>query len=281
MPRKNDKESAISLFSFQDIITSITGIMFLVVLLLVLLMITSRMPTTGKNSDNEIIRELQKEAADLKAKLHTVRQSRLRLDNQINKLKKLSPEEIARRKAKILEAVVILESDLEDLTRSFQEKTAKNNRLGTERKNLLKICDQRQKLIKDLQKELQNLEELIQEKQKKQQQRKRIMQFIVYKSTSKSPVIAQLDKDGVCFMELASGKLVDLRRPGLAHESLNLFAGELAKFDPLHVYFSIAVKPGGFKYAVEIFNILKSKGFDRGTEILPDDNVSVFEEHTP
>ena len=52
MARKSNNESAISLFSFQDIITSITGIMFLIVLLLLLVMFSSHLPNNSKESDS-------------------------------------------------------------------------------------------------------------------------------------------------------------------------------------------------------------------------------------
>ena len=98
MARKSNGESAISLFSFQDIITSITGIMFLVVLLLMLMMITSRVPT-GKNSrSSESVKELQKELTELKNKLQELRDSQKNLDKEIDNLKKLSPEEIQKQK---------------------------------------------------------------------------------------------------------------------------------------------------------------------------------------
>ena len=55
---KQDHTPAVSLFSFQDIITSITGIMFLVVLLLLLFILEAEPEAAGREP-----REKLKEAA--------------------------------------------------------------------------------------------------------------------------------------------------------------------------------------------------------------------------
>ena len=71
MARKEEEASAISLFSFQDIITSITGIMFLVVLLLVLILLTSHEPSAQEvKTENEESKEMLEQLAVLQEQLH-------------------------------------------------------------------------------------------------------------------------------------------------------------------------------------------------------------------
>ena len=137
------------------------------------------------------------------------------------------------------------------------------------------------KIIAVLQKQLKEITETVKAKEVIQQQRRRVMKYVVHNSTAKHPVLAELDKDGIRFMDWDSQKIIDLRRIGKAHESLPIFAMELKKLDSSQVYFSIAVKPGGFQYILQILEILKNNNFERGTEILPDDDTSIFEEKTP
>ena len=59
-----DNSPAISFFSFQDIITSITGIMFLVVIMLVLMVLQQSSSAPQQKS-----RELQKELTALEGEL--------------------------------------------------------------------------------------------------------------------------------------------------------------------------------------------------------------------
>ena len=69
---KKDDSPAISLFSFQDIITSITGIMFLVVLLLLLLIFESKPITPQEKQsdrDRQAMQALAQEINTLKMQI--------------------------------------------------------------------------------------------------------------------------------------------------------------------------------------------------------------------
>lgn len=281
MARKDDGESAISLFSFQDIITSITGIMFLVVLLLVLLMITSRIPDGKKQQNSENVKDLQKELSELKNKLQNLRQSQLQLDKQLDELKKLSPEEVQKKKIQYRQILRIEQAKLEKITHDLQIKDEKYKQLQAEHIELDKWFKQRHEVIMDMQKRLKELTEAIKKYEELSKQRNRVIKYVVFRNTGKQPILAELDKDGIRFMHLQNKKTVDLRRPGKAHESLPMLAAELKKIDPAQHYFSLAVKPGGFKYVIQTLEILKNNNFERGTEILPDDDTSIFEEKSP
>lgn len=281
MARKGSEGSAISLFSFQDIITSITGIMFLVVLLLVLMMITSKVPTAkDNNKSNENVKELQKELAELKNKLQALRDSQKKIDKEIDDLKKLSPEEIRKRKLELQKILQVDQVKLDTLTSSLKLKEDQYKQLQTELQDLDKSVTHRKKLIEDLKKQLEELNKVIKAKETNRQQRTRVMKYVVHSNSAKQPVLAELDKDGIRFMILDDKKVIDLRRPDRAMESLSLMAMELQKLDPSRIYFSIAVKPGGFKYVIQLLEIMKNNNFERGTEILPDDDSSIFEEKT-
>lgn len=281
MARKSNNESAISLFSFQDIITSITGIMFLVVLLLMLMIITSRIPTAADIKADENAKELQQELTELKSKLQTLRKSQKELDKAIDHLKKLSPEEILRQKQELRQTLQAEQLKLEALDSEIKNKENQYRQILQKYQALLQSFEQRQQVISQLQKQLKETTETIKEKEETQRQRRRVMKYVVHNSSVKRPFLAELDKDGIRFMDPESKKLTDLRRPGKAHESLPMFAMELSKLDPVQIYFSIAVKPGGFQYALKLLEILKNNKFERGTEILPNDETSIFEEKTP
>ena len=101
MARRQDDESAISLFSFQDIITSLTGIMFLVVLLLVLIMLSSRKPAVAEVNADPQSRELQKQVEQLKKELSELQQERSLMDDELTELRKMTPEALEQRKEEL------------------------------------------------------------------------------------------------------------------------------------------------------------------------------------
>ena len=282
MARRGKNESPVSLFSFQDIITSITGIMFLVVLLLILMMLSSRQ-AKPQDAAAENTQALQKELAVLKEKLQTLRNNQQQLDKQMEELKKLSPEEIELRKEKYQQQLRSEQTKLENITQDIKLKEEQIKQIRNEHIQL-KLDEKikhNQAIIEDLKNKLKKLTEAINEKEKARSQRSRVMKYVVRINSPKRPVLAELDKDGIRFMDLENNKIVDLRQSGNGAESLPRLAMELAKLNSAQIYFSIAVKPGGFKHAIPVMEMLKNNNFERGFEILPDDTSSIFEESKP
>ena len=119
MPRSNEDESPISLFSFQDIITSITGIMFLVVLLLVLIMLSSFEKNTSDPVAAETCR-LTRELSELKKKLQSLQNNQTELAEQLAKLKKLTPAELAARKMELQQAIHSRTLELKNLIQQLK-----------------------------------------------------------------------------------------------------------------------------------------------------------------
>ena len=279
MARKSSEESPVSLFSFQDIITSITGIMFLVVLMLILIMLTSRPETKRQSSEN--IQALQSELAELKSKLRQLRSDSQDLSRQLEDLKKLSPEEMARLQEQNRRQLQIEQAELEKLLQEINRKNLQLKVRQQEITELEKITKPRKKVIENIQKELADITKVIIDKENKLRQRSRVMKYVIHSNMIKRPVLAELDQNGVRLLDIDKQQFTDLRRPGKAQDSLALLALELGKYDKNQVYFSVAVKPGGFKYAMPLLTMLKNHNLERGTEILPDDNTSIFEEQQP
>ena len=89
-----DNSAAVSFFSFQDIITSITGIMFLVVIMLVL-MVLQQGPMKVQQKNREIQAELtalKKEMKQIQDVLIQLRRQAAEQNRRIEELKKLRIE---------------------------------------------------------------------------------------------------------------------------------------------------------------------------------------------
>lgn len=72
--RSRSKDVAISLFSFQDIITSVTAIMILLVLILTLELVTREATKGMAAEDRRVAQELRRSVADMETRLEQLRQ---------------------------------------------------------------------------------------------------------------------------------------------------------------------------------------------------------------
>ena len=110
---KKDDSPAISLFSFQDIITSITGIMFLVVLLLILLIFESTPTKNQQNSDDsKDIREIRQQIIRLQQMLLQNRRMEDDLRKRIAEQQKLPMAVLEKKKLDLSESVQKLQQQL-------------------------------------------------------------------------------------------------------------------------------------------------------------------------
>ena len=98
MSRKDDSP-AISLFSFQDIITSITGIMFLVVILLVIFLFESKPKKADADPETvKMQKSIYAEIVELEKILADFRKQEEEQKKLLAELQKMSPETIEKRK---------------------------------------------------------------------------------------------------------------------------------------------------------------------------------------
>lgn len=276
MPRRDDENSAVSLFSFQDIITSITGIMFLVVLMLVLSLLSSHIPEKTSAQSRENAR-LKAEAAALQAAVNTLKLHNQDNDRQLAELRKLSPEELHRR-------LTVLQETLKKMQENFtQQKAAlfqQKSRNDLAEKKLAQLDEMTVKLTESntiRQKQLAVTQQELQKLRHKLEQQKSLLRYSIERSSGKTPILIELGSDGIQLLDTSTMQKQDLRGKGI-EDSLNNLQNIFPQFDPARYYFSTAVKPGGFIYAGKVLQLLKKSGFERGVEILPDDRSSLFQE---
>lgn len=272
---KREEESPVSLFSFQDIITSITGIMFLIVLLLLLVMLSSHI-SENSAENNELLQTMKQEIAELKEVLYKLQNDQQTLDQAAAELKKLTPAELAAQKLALQNQLLIL-----------RQKTAQHD------SNLVK----KQKQLENIQSELRFLQErynntvsennkltasiknIASENQQLKQRltmKKRLIKYSITNRTAKTPLIAEVSADGIILLDVAGNKIINLQVSNNPTESLRRMEKHLDTLDNQQFYLSTAVKPGGFKCAIQLLNILKKRQFERGIEILPDDSTTLI-----
>ena len=276
MARREDENTAISLFSFQDIITSITGIMFLVVLLLVLSLLSSHLPT-GNAADSAERAKLAAEAARLQAAAEVLKLNALDSEKQLAELRKLSASELIKRSKELQDKLRILQTDeqifaaeLKRLELHINSATEKAEKLIDSGRELTAAIESTTRQLAELQQEKSNLQKLL-------QQQKQLMKYTIAQSSGKIPLLLEIGADGIQLLNTENMQKNDLRNPD-PKKSCDSLQALLSQFDCDQYYFSTAVKPGGFAHAVKVLAILKKAGFERGIEIIPDDESSIFQE---
>ena len=281
MPRSNEDESPISLFSFQDIITSITGIMFLVVLLLVLVMLSSFEKNTSDPVAVETCR-LTQELSELKKKLQSLQNNQTELAEQLAKLKKLTPAELAARKMELQQAIHSRTLELKNLIQQLKIQQDKLSLIQQTLENQQKqLTFQQEESIKfkarqvEIKREIAQLEKILRQQEK-------LMQFTIQSSSSKSPILLELSKSGIQLFYPDKNQLHDMRSSkGDFAESQSQFESFIAQIPPEQYYFCITVKPEAFRYAANVAALLQKNLFERGIELLPNDQISIMGGNTP
>lgn len=266
-----DNSPAISFFSFQDIITSITGIMFLVVIMLVLMVLQQNSSPSRQKS-----RELQTELTALENELKQLRDSLVQFRRQdeeqnkrIEELKKLRLETLPELKRQRIEQLKLVDRALVRL-----EET--NERILQHQQELVKLKKQKELLIQrnkdrhtDLQQEIAAMDESIRKKEKIYQQFRNVIRFVWSKSTSKHPVLLECSDTEISVNPIGSKTK---RRTFTNYNDCMVYC---RTFPPESTYFILLLKPSAFAYGEKFSRELQKAGYERGREILPDEQILI------
>lgn len=281
---KKDDSPAISLFSFQDIITSITGIMFLVVLLLLLLIFESdpiQKPPQQSEKDRQAMQALAEEIKNLKTQIDKLKSQRKELEKQLVEYQKMSPEMIEAEKIKLEELVKKLTAENIKLKLEISQaqqhelQTVDNiKRLETAYKDVVKNIEKDKKTVREKTDEIKKIEKRI-------ETIKKTVVFSVDKNSDSKPLLAEFTANGFIVLDFVTNQTHDLRLQSKdVDAAFNKFIEWLSNRDPDSETVSIILGPASLKYWDIISLKLKDLKFRHGLELLPDDNSTLFNNGT-
>jgi hypothetical protein len=275
--RGRSKDVAISLFSFQDIITSVTAIMILLVLILTLELVT-RVATKGMAAeDRRVAQELKRSVAEMEQRLEQLRKEASAAQTAASDAAGFSAKETAEKQAKAERAAKELQEEVRRL--EVQLRDAQSSRRTAEGRLAASQTDDpeataaraREADERAAQMEAANREE----KRRQESEAKkasdgtaaaRTLVFNAPPGTTLEPLLVEIAKDGL----VAVGPDGESPRR-FAWNLLGLSAGFgdwLKGRNKSREYVVLVLRPSGIERYDAVREAVVSAGFDVGTELI-------------
>lgn len=275
--RKENDSPAISLFSFQDIITSITGIMFLVVLLLILLIFESKPaePEEPAEAENQ---EIAEQIADLEKEFAEHHRRAQQLKEQLEEYQKMPSEQIEQRKNELTEKLKQLQEQSKSLKHANEREKNLKKQLVTQQQEWDKKLEELTPELVEAQKELTRTETTRAQLEKQLKTIRQSVKFSVDTESKRTFLLIEYSADGFRILDFATQKKFDLRKKGDSlKEHLQRLKTWLDSRSRSSEAVSVILGPASLKHWTEIDRMLTQARFQHGLEIYPDDTVSIFE----
>lgn len=269
MSRRGRGGTPISLFSFQDIITSVTGIMILVTLFLALEVIRRK-----EGSPDHRTKALTQELVQASANATKVKATLEGNRRQIEQLRTA----LAGNESQLLETVKV---DADEVTRKLRDLDELNKLMAGElqesearRRQTEKELEEMRSREADKQTDKQTIEQLAKTVQEKLQELQKLRQAnrVIFNPTqgdSKSPWLVELSATAILSAQL--GK----KEKPQSFATAAAFKAWAAKRSKAGEYFVLLVKPSTVDKFLDARQSLEKQGFDVGFDLLRDDQTAI------
>lgn len=270
--RGRNREAAISLFSFQDIITSVTAIMILLVLILTLELITRTQQKGVAAADRQVARDLRQAVEDMERRADALRAELADLQSSARQSATFSEEETRRREqeaaaraAELAEEIALLESRLRQAASARRQAEAALVDVPT------LPPDASAEHVAAMDARAQDIEEVNRRERERQRQAKA-------KPGDEAPTLLFNRPEG----EALRPRLVEVSGEGVAvmgrdGEEPRLFRGLLAaaefdrwleSLDPSKDYVVVILRPSGIGRYDKVLEAVKDAGLGVGAEMV-------------
>ncbi len=278
MPKRDDSP-AVSLFSFQDIITSLTGIMFMIVLLLMLIILDSNdvSPVDPETEEKITVPALTKQLEELRRQLAALTLSE---DSLQKKIEAYLAIDIAELQKKISETSIRINLTKEKIKEETEREIIIQQTIKSaeEKIELLRTDIQNFADSESLKKRLEQLKQEEAELQTLLEEQQKVVQYSIEKNASgKAPVLVECSAQELVVFHTGTHARKVFTGNSFREAGADFLAWVEASCKPATVYFILMLKPAVFKEGQELNNRLAEKSFERGCEILPSDTSSIFE----
>jgi myosin heavy subunit len=269
MSRRGRGGTPISLFAFQDIITSVTGIMILITLILALELI-QKTEGSPQNRTNELTAELQQATqqaatvqttvAATQAEIENIRASLAGSETELLATLKVDSTKVSQQLQDLAELNKLLEAELAASTRQVQEAETASQSIEAEKDSKAQDHQTLESINETVQ---QKIEEL-----KKLRQANRVI-FNTSQSGPKTPWLVELGADKILAAE--AGK----KGPPQSFATPVAFVTWARKQNRASQYFVLLVKPATITQFETVRQALEKAGFEVGFDLLKADQTAI------
>ncbi len=258
MPRRRRTSPKISLFAFQDIITSVTGIMVLITLLLALELL-QRKEESPPVKTAEITEQIESSVEENRQQIEDLKQQLKQQGQQAVELARVDPTHLSRQITDTTRLTEAMQQELEELE---QQQDATANRQQQAEQDL----DQRE--------ESKSLEQLLQEIAEHREKIEKITQsnrmiFNPDAGENKTPWLVEVQGN-----QIQTAPVGQAQRPEVFAD-VGEFRRWVSGRNPSREYFVLLVKPAGIDAFDDIRTFLQSKRFDVGYDVLAADQNAI------
>jgi len=255
MSRRRRNKSPFSLFAFQDIITSVTGIMILITMMLTLELLDRKEQSPQVKTDeaieqlervtNQIDAEIAQLEAQLNANTSVLRYDATTVREQIGELTAARQQ---------------LESDVQQLRVESQQSRQRRDRIRQQEQSQEATPETLASLQEETRKTREQLERL---------KRSNRMIFNPSEGDQKTPWLVELDADRITVAQVGESA-----RPQV-FPSVDSFLSWSSRRNQRTEYFVVLVKPNSVESFAEVHATLSTSGFDVGYDVMPADQTAI------
>ena len=263
MRRRRNEAQTISLFSFQDIMASVIGMLFFVVILLSLSIVTEVLPASADPSPSQRpadMASLRTKAQELRSERSALEQRIARTSERLIQATALGPP------TRVLAELKQMHSNLSDLYKTIgQEETSLQSMTAQAGPKRRGIREQRKRLQEVKSKIAQSTLKL-----KRRQSAPRLAFIIDEHPDRLEPWLLEISKDRIRVRGRDGGSFVIEFRAKTSQERLKLFLAWAKNQDPKTHYFVILLKPSAVSLLGGFQRNLGKMLFDIGLDLLPE-----------
>ncbi len=255
MSRRSRSSSPFSLFAFQDIITSVTGIMILVTMMLALELL-ERKEQSPEVKTNEAIEQVEQVTSQIDEQIAEI-EAQLNASSEVLRYDKTT-----------------LNEQITELTSARQQMESEVQRLRNEsvesRERHEQITQQEQSQ-EDTQETLTSIQDEVRKTREQLQRLKRSnrMIFNPTEGDQKSPWLVELDA-----AKIKVAKVGESARPQ-EFATVDQFLSWSSRRSSQAEYFVLLIKPASVESFADVYSTLTASGFDVGYDVMPVDQTAI------
>lgn len=262
MSRRGRNNSGFSLFAFQDIITSVTGIMVLITLVLALELLQRKVATPAARTA-QVTDELEKTVNDNK---QTIQQLKRQLEQSKRLVEEFASVDINR-----------VRFELKELKEQRQQLNQEIVKLEAQQRDAMSRLAEARAKRRDRSADPETLEELQRQLSEAEQQLAKLKQanrviFNPSEGQSKSPWLVEVARDSLKVAKVGASVAP------LTFDTVDRFKTWAAGRRQSSEYFVLLVKPSGVDSFAELRAMLKGLNFDLGYDLLTENQNAIDSE---